>query len=162
MMSHQDPYEIIKAHQASCPIPIMSLARAFGLRVYEEDGWPNDVSGLIERAEPEDDAASGYRIIVNSRHSRERKRFTIAHEIAHYVLHRDQIGDRLQDNAFYRSSRLSGRVEAEANRLAADILMPFPLIEQLRREGATSVEELARRFEVSKVAMAIRLGLPTD
>ncbi len=53
----------------------------------------------------------------------------------------------------------SSAVEAEANRLAADTLMPRHLVVDAEMEqGAASVEELARRFLVSPCAMSIRLG----
>ena len=62
-----------------------------------------------------------------------RRRFTIAHEIAHFLLHRDKIGDQLSDDAMYRSS-LSSDDERAANRLAADILMPMGLIQDYMRK----------------------------
>ena len=155
------PLEIMRAHQTAAPVPVEKLANALGLVVVDEPDLTDDISGLIERAN-ESEARSGYRIIVNERHTKTRKRFTIAHEIAHYLLHRDQIGDRLQDDALYRS-RVSSKIEREANQLAADILMPRDLIEsELRNRDAISIDDLARHFEVSKIAMAIRLDVPTD
>lgn len=156
------PMETIRAHQAEAPVPVTKLAEALGLPVFEEAGWPSHVSGLIERADPEVRASSGYQIVIRKDDVERRKRFTIAHEIAHYILHRDQIGDRLQDNALYRSN-LSSKAEAEANRMAADILMPRDLIEEaLRGPDQLCLERLATQFQVSNVAMAIRLGIPTD
>ena len=68
----------------------------------------------------------------------------------------------MQDDALYRS-RVSSKIEREANQLAADILMPRDLIEsELRNRDTISIEDLARHFGVSKIAMAIRLDVPTD
>ena len=39
--------------------------------------------------------------------------------------------------------------------------MPRDMIDQKMAEGVTTVEALAKAFGVSKVAMSIRLGLPT-
>jgi len=86
----------------------------------------------------------------------------VAHEIAHYLLHRDQIGQGITDDALYRSS-LSDSREAEANRLAADILMPRGAIATaVAKIGAVERDELvakmADEFGVSEIAMRIRLG----
>jgi Zn-dependent peptidase ImmA (M78 family) len=49
--------------------------------------------------------------------------------------------------------------ETEANKLAAEILMPFPLIEKLMGQGIRTIEGLAEALEVSKAAISIRLGV---
>ena len=64
------------------------------------------------------------------------------------------------DDALYRSG-LSNAQEAMANKLAADILMPWSLVNQKIKEGIDTVEELAQQFNVSISAMAIRLGVPS-
>jgi Zn-dependent peptidase ImmA (M78 family) len=63
----------------------------------------------------------------------------------------------------YRSSLSSSR-EAQANRLAADIIMPMrKVVEEVRRLGGIKDEStavaLAREFKVSLPAMKVRLGL---
>jgi Zn-dependent peptidase ImmA (M78 family) len=65
------------------------------------------------------------------------------------------------DDALYRS-RLSNNIEAQANRQAADILMPFHLINPLIDSGITDIQKLAERFHVSASAMSIRLGVPYE
>ena len=66
----------------------------------------------------------------------------------------------LADDTMYRSG-LSTTEEAAANRLAADILMPFPLIQSVIASGINDVSILANKFQVSQIAMKIRLGIPT-
>jgi Zn-dependent peptidase ImmA (M78 family) len=105
--------------------------------------------------------SSGYAIYVNDRHAATRRRFSIAHEIAHFALHRSLIGDGITDDALYRS-KLSGPIETQANRMAADILMPWHLIRAATDSGLSSVEDLARHFEVSKSTMSIQLGVPFE
>jgi Zn-dependent peptidase ImmA (M78 family) len=102
--------------------------------------------------------SSDFSIVVNKTESRARKRFTIAHEIAHFILHRDDITDGLVEDALFRGG-LSSKQETQANQLAAEILMPFPLIEQLMAQGNRTIEELAEALEVSKAAISIRLGV---
>lgn len=151
---------ILRRHQVSAPVKVGALATDLGLKVLISE-LPSGVSGKLSR-DPSD--FEKWIIRVNRHEHRNRQRFTIAHEIAHYILHRDQISSslnsQLTDDTFYRSG-LSERREWEANRLAADILMPWPLIRQLTAEGKRTPHELARELEVSDSAMSIRLGLPT-
>ena len=64
-----------------------------------------------------------------------------------------------KDDRMYRSPGMSDQKEAEANRLAADILMPRRLIRRLLDEGITDPEQMALRLRVSPKAMEVRLGL---
>lgn len=137
------------------PVKVIALAHKLGLKVYKAP-WPDDISGKIQR-DATRGGSSGFAIFVNGGHHENRRRFTIAHEIAHYVLHEQKIGDGVFDDALYRSG-LSDRAEVEANRLAADILMPRPLLNRYRARFGDDAKRLAEVFEVSEQAMAIRLG----
>ena len=148
---------IIKAHQQDLPVRVVALAEALGASVYTAD-WDTDTSGMIKRSRKEG-GKRGYAIYVNKSHHPNRQRFTIAHEIAHIVLHAHLIKNGITSDALYRSG-LPSTVEWEANRLAGNILMPWDWINQLMDEGVTSVESLAREFRVSKEAMAIQLDFP--
>ncbi|AFK55213.1 ImmA/IrrE family metallo-endopeptidase [Tistrella mobilis] len=150
--------DVVSRHQQSAPVKIVALARDLGLRVWTEP-LPESLSGKLVR-DAERGGPSGWAIVVNARHVKVRRRFTIAHEIAHFLLHRDVATGGVQDDAFYRS-HLSGAIETEANRFAAQLLMPWPLIRALNSEGVTEIRDLAARLEVSETAMRIRLGLPT-
>ena len=148
--------KIIQKHQKNPPVKIFNLARALGIKVFKAHDWENDVSGLIKRKWD-----GSYVIMTNAKHSIVRRRFTVAHEIAHFALHRDLIGDGIADDALYRSS-LGGSIERQANNYAANLLMPWHLINSEFEKGANSIEELAERFRVSKAAMSIRLGIPWE
>jgi Zn-dependent peptidase ImmA (M78 family) len=150
---------IISAHQKSAPVQTIDIAEALGIKVYKVSNWPENLSAMIRKDER--GGASGYAIYVNAHHPRVRRRFSIAHEIAHYALHRNLIGDGITDDALYRSS-MSNAVEAQANRMAADILMPWHLIREATESGLNSVEELAKHFDVSKSTMSIQLGVPYE
>jgi Zn-dependent peptidase ImmA (M78 family) len=115
-----------------------------------------NISGKIF-LDPLNGGSSGYSIGVKASEGYRRKRFTIAHEIAHFILHRSKIGDELVDDAMYRSG-LSTREEAQANQLAADILMPRKLIKELQSRGFTDVSSLADELEVSEAAIKVRLS----
>lgn len=155
-MTLEEQKEVIKRAQNQAPVPVVGIARELGLDVYAARNWPDTLSGMIKRA---DDGT--YDIYVNASHAKTRRRFTIAHEIAHYVLHRDSIGNGITDDALYRSG-LSNRQEAHANRFAADILMPWSLLDSLIDNGTTDIVVLAGIFSVSRSAMSIRLGVPYE
>jgi hypothetical protein len=151
--------ETIQAHQFEAPVKISSLAKAINVPV-KGSTLPPGISGEIR---PEPSTASGFVIRINRHDPSRRQRFTAAHELAHFLLHRDQIGSGISDDVLYRSS-LSDRREAEANRLAADILMPDELVKEwMETAKALHVEDvaeyLADRFDVSLAAMKIRLGI---
>lgn len=152
--------EIISKYKSQAPVPVVDIAHEMGIKVYKSNGWPDHISGLI-RKDPEHGGESGYAIYTNANHRRTRRRFTIAHELGHYVLHRDEIGEGITDDALYRS-RLSGPLERQANRFAANLLMPWDLVIEATNQGVDSVEELAARFEVSRSAMSVRLEVPFE
>ena len=114
---------------------------------------------MIKR-DTEDGGESGYAIYVNANHSETRRRFTIAHEIAHYVLHKNLIRDGIVDDPLYRSG-LSSLIETEASRFATEILMPTHLIRAAIRKES-SISKLAKQFAVSSKATAIRLQVPEN
>ena len=151
--------EAIQQYQRAVPVKIGSLAKGLGLKV-SASTLKAGISGEIR---PDATTDAGFAIRINRHDAENRQRFTAAHDVAHYLLHREQIGNGIVDDVLYRSN-LSDYREAEANRLAADLLMPDHLIaDWLDRARALGVVDiplyLAERFEVSESAMKIRLGL---
>ncbi|HCH0957968.1 TPA: ImmA/IrrE family metallo-endopeptidase [Vibrio parahaemolyticus] len=149
-----DQQNTILEHQSSFPIKIGSIAKSFGIVVKRATLKPG-ISGMIKES-------NGIVEIKISRHdSIERQRFTLAHEIAHFLLHRDKVGDGIEDSMLFRSS-LSNTLEAQANRLAADIAMPFSLINEVKFPEGTrleiKIEEIARVSELSIPAIEVRLS----
>jgi hypothetical protein len=156
--SRIDPQEAetVQRHMAEVPVRVGALADALGLTVLKSP-LPPKISGLIKPA-----AGGGYEIRVNKYESVERQRFTLAHEIAHFLIHKSDIRAGVVDSILYRSA-LTSRKEAEANRLAAEILMPREAVdEKLSELGGfaddETVSSLARHFKVSEPAMRIRSG----
>lgn len=142
-------------------------------------GRPVDVNQIAEDLKisiqviPLDDELSGMAftkagskfIIVNAAHHLNRRRFTICHEIAHHVLHADELSGRVHvdKTVFARNARsITGEdlFEVEANAFAAELLMPRS---ELRKIGQIDVNDdarvalLAREFRVSAAAMAVRI-----
>jgi Zn-dependent peptidase ImmA (M78 family) len=93
-------------------------------------------------------------IMINDAISFARKRFTLAHEIAHRAL--DHHGVKFSNTDVYlQISHEDHTEERAANQFAAELLMPLVLI---RREWHQySVEEMSRRYLVSQEAMFYRL-----
>lgn len=151
--------QIITSHQQNIPVRVGQLAIDLGLEVVVAGLGPN-VSGLIQ---PSATAPGGFVIKVNRYETAERQRFTIAHEIAHFLLHKDYILTGVIDNVMYRST-LGSKKETEANKMAAEILMP---LQEMRESVPTSwhevtesqVIDLADKFKVSVPAMKVRLGI---
>lgn len=141
------------------PVKLGHLAKELGVAI-KVSSLGTGISGAISRE------GNQYVIKVNRNEARERQRFTIGHELAHFLLHRtiiDSSPDGITDTVLYRSGA-PDRIEYEANRLAADIVMPMRLIEKELRENFggvvtdATIESLASQFEVSKAAMEIRLS----
>jgi len=157
-LSYTKKRRIIKKYQNNLPVRIISIAHEMGIRVFKVEYNTDDISGNIVYDE-EYGGDSGYAIYVNKKHSDVRRRFTTAHEIAHYVLHEDSIGDGIVDDALYRSG-LSNKLEVEANTFAANILMPLSLLTKQLEEGIFDINKLSEKFKVSSQAMSIKLGVP--
>ena len=151
---------IIRKFTKRPPVKVVALAHALGINVYTSKSLEEDVSGLIKR-DAKKGGESGYAIFVNANQAPVRQRFTIAHEIAHYVLHKSFIGDGIVEDALLRADGFSNALERQANALAADILMPRSLIAEAQEEGISSIQALAKHFNVSRDAMSVRvLGRP--
>lgn len=145
------------------PIPVRKVAENIGAKV-RPSNFKDEVSGLLTIKE------GSPTIGFNERHSVVRQRFTIAHEVGHLVLHRndsDLFVDKGYSKVFFRDNRSSEgeyRRELEANAFAASLLMPVRLIEQeiSRQEfdlgEGNSLDVLADSFKVSRQAMAYRLA----
>ena len=119
----------------------------------KEEALPEERSGSIEKKDGK------YIITVNKSHHPNRKRFTIAHEIGHYIFHSDYIElGAIVDDKLYRDERVGGENETQANKFAASILMPESLIKCLMESGVNTIDGLARELQVSEQAMAIRVG----
>jgi Zn-dependent peptidase ImmA (M78 family) len=104
---------------------------------------------------------------VNRSHHLNRQRFTIAHEIGHYLLHE---GDRIFVDRTYNVSMRSSTSslgtdteEIEANTFASHLLVPDEFLAKdpdavdIDMEDEDSIRRLARKYRVSPQAMTFRL-----
>lgn len=152
---------IIKKFTSSTPVDMEKLLNALNIKLEYSSTLHSSISGELERCKD-----GSFVIRVNNSHSKNRQRFTIAHELGHYMLHRVLIGNGVDDSKAYRSeaagnfhnTNIKDWHETEANQFAAGLLMPKnQVIEAFTREEDKSIAHLAKLFSVSESAMSIRL-----
>lgn len=130
------------------PFDVASFARdKLGILI-KYDNLDNDISGKLSKE------GDDYIITVEKRHPENRQRFTIAHELAHYFLHKD-LKEKFEDTVFFRGAD-SDTFEFQANLFAGDILMPKDEFLRQIRDGNSKIENLAEYFGVSTLAIRVR------
>lgn len=135
-----------KYWDSTIPVDPEHIAREMGAQVvYDADGGS---SGDISFDDGE------VVIRINGHKSEVRRRFTIAHEIGHWVF---EHGNSHRDDTTTISDPDCDLPESRANRFAACLLMPADPLAGLACEGRHSVEYLAEIFKVHPNAMAARL-----
>ena len=152
--------ELLKAEpNLPIPVPIEDLARQLDIQEIQPLTTDGFEGGLIT-----DKPKSSGIILFNERSPKKRRRFTIAHELAHFLipthvpLKGGQFLCSLQD--MYSLARDETdrrlRMEAEANRFASLVLLPPPIfrrdVEIARDPDLQHVIKLSDRFEVSREA----------
>lgn len=158
---------LLREHDAwYVPVDPIKLARAHGIRVYNATFDDDSISGILARRGP------NITMLINANDHAFRKRFTIAHELGHYVLdhytdeadHTDQHIDlyRTGGEPVLSTEAPAGRPasrpeEVQANLFASALLTPAELVRD-RFEETNDVDQLARIFQVSPEAMGIKLG----
>ncbi len=147
---------LINKFTSTYPVPIGAIIKSFGVTVLRSTLQTN-ISGEIREVD-------GKVIIRVNRHDvKTRQRFTLAHELAHFLLHKDLLSNGIVDDVLYRSAQ-SDYIEQQANRLAADIIMPIALIHTLcndvehEKDKGKRIEYIADKLDVSLTALKIRLN----
>lgn len=135
------------------PVDMEGIIAELGLKLALDPALPSSIAGKLIR---DPTARAGFRIVVNASDNPRRRRFTMAHEIAHYLLHRDLLNEDVVDDALYRSSALSDEYERQADRFAAQILLPAEMVKSAYK-SLKDLGRLAMLFDVSDAALRIRL-----
>ena len=140
------------------PVKLGAIAKRLGVKVLLST-LPRGTSGQIGQENGE------FVIRINRHEAKHRQRFTLAHELAHFLLHRDRIVAEggWSENVLLRSGQPAD-IEYEANRLASDLVIPSAQLAAATAEYSgpiTSevIDDLARRFGVSTAAMEIKLQM---
>lgn len=139
-----------KYWKGGLPIDPRKIAALEGLKV---EACPNFAAkNLSGELVPDGESAV---IKFNPSDSAKRQRFTIAHELGHYVLGH---GHAFRDPSSHFSMSYYDPREVDANQFAAEILMPEMAVKVLvKQRKIEDVAELARIFDVSVNAMSYRL-----
>jgi len=129
----------------------ISLASRYGIKVLADHSLP--VDGMIEKN------GDDITITYNSSTHPNRQRFTIAHELGHFLNgHLDGNIKKFRDTSKNYSLSNYDIHEVEANKTAADILMPEETLDYLiYTKGITDYDELASILGVSTLALDYRL-----
>jgi Zn-dependent peptidase ImmA (M78 family) len=158
---------------SALPIDVDKIANLLGIQVSESPNpQQQDTIGKITLCE---EKPALVWINPSENAYAPRRRFTLAHEIGHFCMHRSTDRHEFIDDkrSMNRSESYWNRFESEANRFAANLLMPKELVETVGRKvidtyktehGVTKmplgqfIEIMARRFGVSSPAMEYRLN----
>lgn len=153
---------LTESKTTQAPVPVWEIARAKGARI-AVDSLEGDLSGFLFRD------TSQKVIGVNTHHAPVRQNFTVAHELAHLLLH-DQ--EQLHVDRAFPTVRLRDDVssqgiddaEKEANLFAAELLMPADFLKRdLTGRSALDLYDeefipaLAKKYGVSVQALMFRL-----
>jgi Zn-dependent peptidase ImmA (M78 family) len=155
---------LARHHIAHAPVNVEALAHLLHVDVRKSQ-VEGDISGFLYRDHDKSAAIIG----VNSRHHHNRQRFTIAHELGHFLLHTN---DKVHvDRGFEvrlrneESSQGTNVDEKEANLFAAELLMPKEFIERDLQDieavdlmEERTIKSLAEKYQVSAHAFAFRLA----
>jgi len=123
------------------PVPTDKIAEKLGLKIVEFE-FPESFSGVLRKERGV--------VGVNKNHPLVRRRFTIAHEMGHFILGHD--GDSIDEQSDRPMS-----LEREANTFASHLLIPTDLVIASVQKVGLDLKTLAREFGVSEQAMTIRL-----
>lgn len=151
--------EILFRHNLfAVPVNPVEVANREGINVYDTEFEDRSISGVLRRE------GDDFQIYVNSQHSSLRKRYTVAHELGHYFLHKEQVSAFIDPELnLYRcdnndaSGTDSWFREVQANKFAAALLMPAKLVAE-QYAALQDIDSLASMFLVSREAMGIRIS----
>jgi Zn-dependent peptidase ImmA (M78 family) len=138
------------------PVDLRRVCAKSGLCYEEVDYFPDDVDALIITLEDRVVAA------VNANQSENRRRFSLAHELCHHLLHQDRsiLEERITiDNPPSGAAEYYDKdpFEAEADIFAAELLVPYPMLKKSFKTGQTAAE-LACVFAVSESVVSIAIA----
>lgn len=140
-------YRIIQA-----PIDIKKIAKLLGFEIVPFD-FPDTISAVIR-------INGTTKVIgVNKNHVEARQRFSIAHELGHYLSGHENFTHEKKIVVDPERKYLDPqyREEQESDDFAAELLMPESMLKKDVLEKDIEVSELAKKYDVSEQAMLIQL-----
>lgn len=136
--------------QRGFPVDPIWIARQFGVSVVTA-ALPDEVSGALIKDQGKDPV-----IVLSEKDSKNRMRFTTAHELGHYIQRQNQDYYEYIDLRSPVSSAGNDPDEVFANQFAANLLMPAAAVREQVRSGRPAFL-IALHFGVSGDSMSFRL-----
>lgn len=144
---HQAAQLLQRAGVTREPVSLRDIVSALNLELVHQTREPFSSEAALESL------GDGHAIVLRGASDERRRRFTIAHEIGHFVLHPERVAPERGG-----SVNAAGRAqEREADQFAAELLMPEALVRDAVGRQGVDLQRLADRFEVSQQAMRTRL-----
>jgi Zn-dependent peptidase ImmA (M78 family) len=109
--------------KVSTPVDVHKIAEYLGLKIQTGEITNDGVSAIFQKKEN--------RIIIQRSDVGTRQNFSIAHEIGHFVLHKDKVEDIFNREEATNLDKEDKKEEQEANVFAAALLMPEFFVKRL-------------------------------
>jgi hypothetical protein len=149
------------------PVDVPTVARAYSLQRYPNDPISlvagDNLPGFDGALHPAPKGKTGWGIFYNNAiTSKGRINFTLAHELGHYLIHRQDYPNGFQcgQQDVVRWDSEYGQLEHQANVFAAYLLMPFhDYRKQIDAKSAATLDNIAacaERYKVSLIAAILR------
>lgn len=135
------------------PVKVTDIARNYGLLVEEVDlgSFGDRIAGFIDPKQKI--------IYVNKKDRPYRQAFTVAHELAHWLMHNDKLHSQPDTYAVLYRAPLGAPqediIEKEANAFAARLLVPKGMLETYKE--TINISTIASIFGVSDELIGYRL-----
>jgi Zn-dependent peptidase ImmA (M78 family) len=136
------------------PVDLLQILTAHGIGYEEVEDFPDTVDALIV-----EDGSKVY-AAVNAKQHLHRRRFSLAHELGHYFMHRQGMPeeDITIDNppsGDENDTATKSPAEIEADLFAGELLVPLQMLKPYVQKG---IPELSRLFLVSEQVVSIAIS----
>ena len=147
---------VVRDGMITVPIDVDWIAQKLGLQVQRMRLSPG-TDGLLVKNEPYEP----FKAVLDASAGEHRSRFTLAHEIGHFIHRYQEHPDGeiagIVERRDLVSSAGTDPEEIWANGFAAQLLMPARIVAKLWGDGER-LEDMAELFNVSKLAMELRVS----
>jgi len=144
---------LVESKVKAPPVDLLQILTAHGIGYEEVDDFPDTVDALIVEDGPKVYAA------VNAKQHLHRRRFSLAHELGHYFMHRQGMPeeDITIDNppSDEPAAPTKSPAETEADIFAGELLVPLEMLKPHVQKG---IPELSRLFLVSEQVISIAIS----
>lgn len=152
-LAREKAHGILKMYRIlESPVNVTDIAGKLGFSIVSFP-FPDTISAVIR-------IDNGKKIIgVNQKHPETRQRFSIAHELGHYLSGHENFSHEHEIFVDRDKKYLDPhhRDEEEADEFAAELLMPEPMLKKDVLENKLNASTLAQKYNVSEQAMWIQL-----